>query len=200
LLQGAEYARRHQILRYYLLSIFVFSFCSSPLVTLLPLFARDILRSGAAGFSQLLALFGIGAVAGALVVAGASNLKRKVDRVLATVLVFAVCAFGFAVSRSLLASSIIALVAGASIIASSVMLNTMVQNESPAPLRGRIMSMYGLAFRGGMPFGNLLTGAVAQRWSGPVAVTVQGTIMLLYTAVFVLFFRKRFQRHSSRSS
>ncbi|HEV8130202.1 MAG TPA: MFS transporter [Acidobacteriota bacterium] len=193
LLQGAEYVRRHRILLYYLLSVFIFSFGASPLVTLLPLFARDILHAGAPGFSQLLSLFGTGAVIGALCVAGAADLRRKVDRVLVTISIFGLCTFAFALSRSLAMSSAIAFIAGASIIASNVMLNTMVQNESPGPLRGRIMSMYGLAFRGGMPLGNLMSGSIAQRWGGPSAVIVQGMILISYTGIFALFFRRRFQ-------
>ncbi|MBI3941352.1 MAG: MFS transporter [Acidobacteria bacterium] len=193
LAQGAEYVRRHDILRYYLMTVFVFSFCASPLITLFPLFARDRLHSGATGFSQMLSMYGLGAVAGALWVASAGNLRRKVDRVLATASIFAACAFAFALSRSLTLSSGIALMAGASIVASSVTLNAMVQNESPTRLRGRIMSMYGLTFRGGMPLGNLMTGAVAQRWGGPISVAAQGMILSVYLCIFVLFLRPRFR-------
>jgi predicted MFS family arabinose efflux permease len=194
MMQGAHFVRHHKLLQYYLISVFAFSFCASPLVTLLPLFARDILQSGATGFSQLLSFFGIGAIVGAFWVAGAENLKRKIDLVIATVSLFVVCAFAFGLSRGLLVSSMIALVAGGAIIAANVMLNTMVQHESPEALRGRIMSMYGLAFRGGMPLGNLLAGAIAQRYGGPAAVHVQGILMLLYTVFLVTFFRPKFSK------
>ncbi|HEY3129036.1 MAG TPA: MFS transporter [Acidobacteriota bacterium] len=193
-LQGAEYVRRHDLLQYYLLSVFIFSLGASPLITLLPLFARDVLHAGASGFSQLLSLFGAGAIIGALWVAGAAELKRKVDRVLITISIFVLCTFMFALSKQLVTSSAIVLAAGASIIASNVMLNTMVQNESPGPLRGRIMSMYGLAFRGGMPLGSLMAGLVAQRWGGPTAATILGLILALYTGIFTLLFRKRFRK------
>lgn len=191
--QGARYVQQHRVLQYLLVSVFIISFSASPLVTLLPLFARDILKTGARGFSQLLSFFGMGAIVGALFVAGSVNLRRKMDRVIIAIVAFTVCAFAFAWSRSLILSSVIAAVAGATIIASNIMLNTMVQTESPENLRGRIMSMYGLAFRGGMPLGNLMCGAIAQRFNGPLAVSVQGGIMALYSAVFALFFRRQFK-------
>ena len=200
LAQGAEYVRRHPVIQVLLLTIFVFSFCAAPLLTLLPLFAKDVLRSGPTAFSQLLSLFGLGAVLGTLWVAGAATLKRRIDLAISTIALFVGCAFTFAASRSLALSSVIALVAGASIIGSNVILNAMVQNEAPNPLRGRIMSMYGLAFRGGMPLGNLLTGMVAQKWGGPVAIIVQGVLISVYIADFMLFFRRHFTPKQRQSA
>lgn len=192
LTQGAAYVRRHRTLPHYLISVLFFSLCASPLVTLLPLFARDVLGTGQAGFSRMLSLFGTGAVLGALGVAGATEIRRRVDPVLIAMTVFALSALGFALSRHPGVSSALMLIAGASMLASSVMLNTMIQSESSPVFRGRVTSVYGMAFRGGMPIGNLLSGSIAALWGGPAAVTVHGALLLGYVCVFLLFLRRRF--------
>ena len=56
---------------------FVGSFCAMPLVTFLPVFAQKVFHRDAKGYSALLAAFGIGAVVGAIAVAGVGHVRRK---------------------------------------------------------------------------------------------------------------------------
>lgn len=184
--QGAAFVMRRRIIFKLLVVVFSLSFLAAPVVTFLPLFARDVLGSGPRGYSLLLALFGVGAVAGALSVATVPDVRGKVGRVLAAAAGLALTILAFAWSRSLLLSSAMALLGGAAVIACNAQLNTMVQSESPRRLRGRIMSMYGLAFRGGMPLGNLLAGALAQSYGGPIALTVNGIGILLFVGCVYL--------------
>ena len=62
---------------------------------------------------------------------------------------------------------------------------SLVQLIAPEGLRGRVMSIYMLAFRGGMPLGNLVAGYVAQRWSISAALAVNGAILAVVAMVFI---------------
>jgi MFS family permease len=64
--------------------------------------------------------------------------------------------------------------------------NTLLQLTTEDRFRGRIMSLYTLMFIGTSPIGALMSGAIAQRWSAPVATTVSG-IVLLGGAVWVSY-------------
>jgi predicted MFS family arabinose efflux permease len=52
-------------------------------------------------------------------------------------------------------------------------------------MRGRVMSIFMLAFRGGMPLGNLIAGYVAQRWSISTALAVNGSILAIVAGLFI---------------
>jgi predicted MFS family arabinose efflux permease len=53
-------------------------------------------------------------------------------------------------------------------------------------MRGRVMSIFMLAFRGGMPLGNLAAGYVAQRWSISLALAVNGAVLATIALIFIL--------------
>jgi predicted MFS family arabinose efflux permease len=53
-------------------------------------------------------------------------------------------------------------------------------------MRGRVMSIFMLAFRGGMPLGNLVAGYVAQRWSISLALAVNGAVLATVALIFIL--------------
>jgi predicted MFS family arabinose efflux permease len=52
-------------------------------------------------------------------------------------------------------------------------------------MRGRVMSIFMLAFRGGMPLGNLLAGYIAQRWSITAALAMNGVLLATVALVFI---------------
>ncbi|MGZ8854271.1 MAG: MFS transporter, partial [Thermoanaerobaculia bacterium] len=89
-------------------------------------------------------------------------------------------------SRSLPFSLVVAFFAGACIVGVISLYSSLVQLTTTDAMRGRVMSIFMLAFRGGMPLGNLLAGFVAQRWSISTALTINGAVMAAIALVFVL--------------
>ena len=63
---------------------------------------------------------------------------------------------------------------------------SLIQLHTPDAMRGRVMSIFMLAFRGGMPLGNLLAGVVAQRWSISHALAVNGGVLAVVALIFIL--------------
>lgn len=162
------------------------TFLGMPIVTFMPVVAKDIFKLNATGYAWMMAMYGVGSVAGALFVAASAHIARKGRVALIMQLSFACLMVGFALSRSLPASLLIAFFAGACIVGVISLYSSLVQLATTDAMRGRVMSIFMLAFRGGMPLGNLLAGYVAQRWSISVALAINGTVLALVALTFVL--------------
>jgi predicted MFS family arabinose efflux permease len=165
---------------------FVGTFLGMPLVTMLPVVAQSILKLNARGYSWLLTAYGVGSVAGALVVAATGNAAKKGRIALSLQGAFAMMLIGFAFSRQLALSMAIAFCAGACIVGVISLYSSLVQLTTNDQMRGRVMSIFMLAFRGGMPLGSLLAGWVAQRWSITIALAVNGSVLAVIAAVFLV--------------
>ncbi|HJW13649.1 MAG TPA: MFS transporter [Thermoanaerobaculia bacterium] len=158
---------------------FVGSFCAMPLVTFLPVFAREVFHRDAKGYSGLLAAFGIGAVAGAIGIAGFGHVHRKGIVAVAMQSAFGALMVAFAVSRNTALSYAILFAAGAALMIVFAMFMTLVQTHVSDHLRGRVVSVYSLAFRGAMPLGNLVAGALASLLTAPRVLILDGVVLML---------------------
>jgi len=165
---------------------FVGSFCALPLVTFLPIFAKDVFHRDAKGYSFLLAAFGVGAIAGAIGVAGFGHVARKGVVAIAMQMTFGALAVGFALSRSPLLSYAFLALAGAALMVVFALFMTLVQTSVDDRLRGRVVSVYSLAFRGAMPLGNLAAGFFASIFSAPAVLVANGAVLICVGAAVLL--------------
>lgn len=165
---------------------FAGTFLGMPIVTFLPVVARQIFTAGASEYARLMTTYGLGSVLGALLVAATVHNARKGRLALLLQLSFACLMVAFAFSRIFALSLVIAFAAGACIVGVISLYSSLVQLTTPDQMRGRVMSIFMLAFRGGMPLGNLIAGYVAQRWSITTALAVNGCILAIVALTFVL--------------
>lgn len=165
---------------------FVGSFCALPLVTFLPIFAKDVFHRDAKGYSVLLAAFGVGAIAGAIGVAGFGHVARKGVVAIAMQMTFGALAVGFALSRTPLLSYALLALAGAALMVVFALFMTLVQTNVDDRLRGRVVSVYSLAFRGAMPLGNLAAGFFASIFSAPAVLVANGAVLICVGAAVLL--------------
>jgi MFS family permease len=149
---------------------------------ILPLFATDVLHSGAMGFGFLSAAFGLGSLLSALWLAW-GNRKPSVQYVLIAALVFAVLEIIFAFSHLYVLSLILIATVGFAMIAFSANSNTALQTVTPDHLRGRVMSVYMVVFAGSVPLGNLFTGGLAHVYGASIALLVGGSLSLIAAIV-----------------
>ena len=149
-----------------------------PYLTFLPVYARDILMIGAPGLGVLTGSIGLGALAGALLVATRRPSGGSGRLVLAGLGCIALSLFVFATSRSVPLSMFALAILGASQVAYYSTTNTLLQVRVPARMRGRVHSLYVLTSIGLLPIGNLVTGAIAER-TGVPAVLATGAIVTL---------------------
>jgi predicted MFS family arabinose efflux permease len=184
--EGFVFVRQRRTLLLLTFLSFAGTFLGMPLFTMLPVVAARIFNLGPRGLSLLQADYGIGSVVGALLVASSSYAAKKGRLALMLQLAFAVTLVAFGISRSLGASLVIAFFAGTSIVGVISLYSSLVQLITSDAMRGRVMSIFMLAFRGGMPLGNLLAGFVAQRWSITTALTINGAVLAVVALAFIL--------------
>jgi MFS family permease len=176
---GLRAVRDARPLRGLIVLAFIGSFCAMPLVTFLPVFAREVFHRDAKGYSTLLAAFGIGAVVGAVGVAGFGHVRRKGIVAVAMQAAFGCLMVAFGVSRNTTVSYAILFAAGAALMIVFAMFMTLVQTHVSDQLRGRVVSVYSLAFRGAMPLGNLVAGSLASFLTAPRVLMLDGVILIL---------------------
>ena len=97
---------------------------------------------------------------------------------------------GFALSKTLVFSYILLFVAGIALIAVFTMIQSLVQLITGNEMRGRVMSVYNVAFRGGMPMGNLATGFLVPIFTAPVVLAVNGALLFFLGLYFLMVQRK----------
>ena len=165
---------------------FAGTFLGMPIVTFLPVVAKSIFHLGANGYAWMMTTYGLGSVTGALVIAATAHLPRKGSIALKLQLAFACLLVAFAFSRQLPLSLVIAFFSGVCIVGVISLYSSLVQLTTSDAMRGRVMSIFMLAFRGGMPLGNLIAGYVAQRGSITTALAVNGAILAVVALVFIV--------------
>jgi MFS family permease len=164
---------------------FAGTFLGMPIVTFLPVVAKIIFAAGAKAYTYLLSAYGVGSVLGALFVAATGHIPNKGRLALMLQLTFATLLIAFALSRAFPASLLIAFGAGLCIVGVISLYSSLVQLATSDSMRGRVMSIFMLAFRGGMPLGNLLAGFVAQRWSIATALLINGVVLAAVAVTFI---------------
>jgi MFS family permease len=157
---------------------FLGSFCSLPLLTFLPVFAKDVFHRDAKGYSLLLALFGVGAVLGAIAVGGIGHVRRKGVVAVAMQMTFGTLMAGFALSRTPALSYVLLFLAGSCMMVVFAMFMTLVQENAADAMRGRVVSVYSLAFRGAMPLGNLAAAVAARFLPVPMILVFNGAVLV----------------------
>jgi MFS family permease len=174
--------------------LIVLAFCMAalgvPMRTFLPVFAEKVFHHGAETFSAFLSFSGAGSVVGALAVAGLGNVKNKGRIALAMLICLGLGVSGFALSASMVLSCAMLFFAGASMMGVFAMVNSLVQLIVTNQMRGRVMSVYNLSFRSGMPMGNLIAGWLVPIFTAPVVLAVNGALLVFLGLYYFLVQRR----------
>jgi MFS family permease len=162
------------------------TFLGLPLLTFLPVFAKDIFHGDINRFSHMMAFSGAGAVCGALIVAWLGRFHHMGRVLLLTQAAFGILVTAFALTRVVWVSDAILFCTGAALLMTFSMTASLVQLIVTDELRGRVMSIYMVAFRGGMPLGSLVAGYAASRTSAPAVLEVNGMLILAVSIYFLV--------------
>jgi MFS family permease len=188
---GIAFVRKQHAMEALIVLAFLMTALGIPLMNFLPVFARDIFHDpGGTKLTIFLSCSGAGSIAGALTVASLGNIRRKGLLALATLTLLGFWIAAFAVSTRFLLSCAILFLAGASLMVVFAMVNSLVQLITTHEMRGRVMSVYNVAFRGGMPMGSLLTGRLVHMWSAPPVLAANG-LLLMCVGLYFLFVQRR---------
>jgi MFS family permease len=182
--EGIAYAVGSRRVRVLLALVIVAALFGMPYQVLLPVFARDVLGAGSSGLGLLMGAAGLGAVGGALYLAARRTHRRSAPVVAAALAAFGGGLVAFAFSRTMALSVACMVVVGAALIVQMATSNTLLQLSAPGDLRGRVISLYLLAFATAAPIGALAAGWIARRVGAPWTVAGGGAVCLLAAAAF----------------
>ncbi|MCR4375755.1 MAG: MFS transporter, partial [Acidobacteria bacterium] len=171
--------------------VVVSQFLAMPILTFLPTFARTVLASAGGTpetrLSFLMACQGLGAITGALLIGTFGNRFSHMGRlVLGVQVVMGLIIMAFGWSTTPLLSYALIFVGGIAFMALFSMSFSIVQLAVPEELRGRVVSIYMVALRGGGPIGALVSGYFADIYSAPTVMMVNGGLLSLVTLAFIL--------------
>jgi MFS family permease len=184
LIEGFDWAWRFTPVRDVLLLMTLVSFLAVPFSVLMPVFATEVLGGGPETLGFLLAAQGVGALTAALFMAWRSGMRGLGRLIAFAAAVFAVGLIGFGLSRSLWLSLPLLALAGFGLMLQTASSNTFLQMIVGDALRGRVMSLYTLAFVGTLPLGSLFSGWLAERIGASWTVALGGAATLIAAAVF----------------
>ena len=169
--QGARYVVRDPLVGTMLLVVAVFSLFAMNRLTLIPLFADQVLDRGVAGFGFLMGAFGLGSLSGALTLAFAAA-QASGRRQFWVGLGWTLALLGFSASREFVLSLLLLYVAGTCQMWFLATANSRMQAATPDGLRGRVMAFYAQAMMGMSPLGASQAGALASLFGAPLAMAV----------------------------
>ena len=188
--QGIRFTRKQASMEALIVLAFCMTALGMPMRTYIPVFVKDIFHRGPETYGNLLALMGLGSIFGSLGIATAGNMRKKGLVALGALFCLGAAISGFALSKSVQLSGAILVLAGASMMAVFATVNSLVQLITTNEMRGRVMSVYNFAFRGGMPMGNLLSGWLVPLCTAPVVLGVNGLLLVLLALYFLLVQRR----------
>jgi MFS family permease len=181
---GLRYVRNHPQLTTLTLVGFMSAFLGLPLLTFLPLVAKDVFGQGVELYTRMMTIAGAGAVLGALVVAWIGKHRHMGLMLLTLQALFGLAIVAFSFSRTVWVSQVLLFLGGAMLVMCFSLTTSLVQLLAPPELRGRVVSIYMVAFRGGSPLGGLLSGwLVTVLGSTPTVLAVNGTLLALFAMI-----------------
>ncbi|MEQ1947048.1 MAG: MFS transporter [Bryobacteraceae bacterium] len=188
--QGIGFIRDKPGMNGLIVLAFCMTFLAVPLLTFLPVFAKEVLHGGPTTFTQLLAFSGVGSVCGGLAVAAAGKIKGQGRTALLVMMALGGIIVAFSLSKALPLSLALIFCSGALMMISMSMVSSLVQHVASDEMRGRVMSVFNVAFRGGMPLGALVLGRLIPIFTAPVTMTVTGCLLGVL-GLYYLFVQRR---------
>ncbi|MGB7220104.1 MAG: MFS transporter [Vicinamibacterales bacterium] len=182
---GLSYVRHHDNLAALIVLAAVTTFLGFAVLTFLPLFAKQVFGGDAQTYSHLLAFSGVGSIVGALVVAWLGKFRRMGLTVLLVQVIYGILILLFALSRVLWVSELLLFLTGVALMIVFSTVTSLVQLIAPNEMRGRVMSIYMVAFRGGMPLGSLASGYLATFIGAPMVLGINGVLLVVVAGYFL---------------
>jgi MFS family permease len=180
-----------------LVQLGIVSFCGVPFVVLLPVFAGDILHGGAGTLGFLMGSSGAGALFGALFLASRKNDSDLENIRRLGVVLFGLGLVGFSMSVFYPLSLAMLFLAGFGMMVQMAAANALIQSLVSDDKRGRVMSLFTMAFMGMIPLGSLFQGFIANRAGASATLAAGGVGCLVCIAVFGMK-RKNFKWKTGR--
>jgi MFS family permease len=187
--EGIQFIRQREGLGPLVVLAFLTTLLGFSITGFLPVIVQTIFHKGPETYQALLVSSGAGSVTGALIVASMERLKGQGHAALLALLALGAATAAFARSHWLPLSCVLIFVAGAAIMASASLMVSLVQLIVSDHMRGRVMSVYNLAFRAGIPLGSLVLGKLIPMVGISWALAGSGGILIALSLYFLTVMR-----------
>ncbi|MDZ4120944.1 MAG: MFS transporter, partial [Candidatus Cloacimonadaceae bacterium] len=196
-LEGFSYAWQNLPIRFLISNIVIFTLFGMSYATLLPVFARDVLMGDSRTLGMMMSTAGIGALLGALYLASRQSIRGLGQRMVMAGVIVSMCLIFFAFSKSLIFSMGLILFIGLGMMLQMASTNTIIQAVVDDRMRGRVLSLYTMAYMSIAPFGSLLAGSISSRIGVKHTLMASASICLIW-GLYGLSFLPKFVRNVQR--
>jgi MFS family permease len=163
---------------------FISAFLGLPILTFLPIIVKDVFQQDVVLYTRFMTIAGTGAVLGALTVAWIGKHRHMGLMLLTMQALLGLVAVAFSLSKVVWLSQVLLFAGGALLVTCFSMTTSLVQLLAPHELRGRVVSIYMVAFRGGSPLGGLVSGwLVTQIGSAPYVLALNGGLLTIVALI-----------------
>jgi MFS family permease len=180
--EALRYVRNDRIMWILMRIVAVFSVLSVPILTLLPVVARDQLHLDVSGYGLLMTCYGVGATLGALAIASQGAKLPQGRTLTISSLGLGITILAFSMSHSAVFCGSMLFVLGIAVITNNALINTLLQLRVPNKLRGRVMSIYVMVYIGMNPVGSYIGGWIASYVGAQWAIGGMAAPMVVFTA------------------
>jgi len=191
--QGISFVRGEASMVSLIVVAFLMTMLGFPMIVFLPVFARDIFHMGPDGLRNMMVVSGAGSILGALLVATFHHGRKKGRAAVLGLLGLGFLVLVFSASRILAVSLVTLFLGGAALMTVFAMISSLVQLITPDEMRGRVMSVYNVAFRGGMPFGSLIAGRLVTDLGAPPVIAASGVLLAILAIYLLTVHRKIYE-------
>ena len=183
---GFKYSFSFKPIKNLILLLAAVSLVSTSVTLLAPVFAKNYLRGGADTYGFLIGAHGTGALLGAVYLLNKKNVLGLGKLIAMAVTLFGTSLVLFSFSREFILSILLMFTAGSGMMIHLASTNTLLQTVSEESKRGRVMSLYSMAFRGMAPFGSLIAGSLGSLIGPPETLVLCGVVSLCGAGIFYL--------------
>ena len=185
--EGLAYVKENRHLEIVLLLMCAVSFLGMPIYVTFSALVKMVLREDASLFGLILSGVGLGALSSTIRIASARSIRGFPSRMFWALIVMGVGLLSMALVRNRWILLPMSALVGGGLVYSTTGCNTMLQSFISDDMRGRVMSLYVMAFSGFAPLGSLAAGAIMNRVGVTWAILLQGAGCFLTAAVFRCF-------------
>jgi MFS family permease len=182
--EGFAYTFGFTPIKSIILLLALISIMGMPYTVLMPVFAREILHGGSHTYGFLMGASGIGAFTGAIYLASRKTVLGLGKIISLSSATFGLAIVAFSLSRFLILSLVLMIIVGLGMMLQMASSNTIIQTIVDDDKRGRVMSIYAMAFMGTMPVGSFLAGSLSSIWGAPNTLITGGLLCFLGALIF----------------
>jgi len=179
--EGFKYTWHKIPIRFLIVNLAIYTIFAMSYTTLLPIFAKDVLKGTSGTQGLLMSTSGIGALIGSVIMASLSNIRSMPKRLVYSSIAFAITLIAFSFSGVVTLSLALMVVLGffgMQIMAST---NTLIQSVVDDKMRGRVISLYTMSFNSMAPFGSLMMGSLSSKFGAPRTLLITSVFFMLWS-------------------